>query len=271
MKKKVSPHDNKSLKTFYLYALLVLSFIFISLVIKIIFIYQQSRFDPAHDFTLAVIQQKKVKEIAAFHPEISAVSVLVIHDNNISSDTLAKNYGIAIDGYVITQEGDAVGTDMATFLWSSLLNTTLWQSNLTALDKIRLLILAKNVSTNNRTLEQITLSEQTPDINTLIATALTDQDLASENISIQIINATGVSGLGQRLGKVLTNRGANIVDVSSAQNTQRTTTMAYYGNESYTGDRLQKYLGLTATKLHKQTIADIVITIGNDKKRTREF
>jgi len=236
-----------------------------------IFIYQQSKFDPAHDFILAVIQQKKVKEIAAFHPETAAVSVLIIHDNNISYDMLAKNYGIAIDGYVITQEGDAVGTDMATFLWSSLLNTATWQSNLTALDKIRLLILMKNVSANNRTLEQITLSQQTSDTNTLIATALSDQDLASENISIQIINATGVSGLGQRLGKVLTNRGANIVDVSSAQNTQQTTTIAYYGNESYTVDLLQKFLGLSATRLSKQTIADIIITIGNDKKKTREF
>jgi hypothetical protein len=269
--KKAAQHENKSLKTFYVYAVIVLALICISFAIKMVFIFQQSRVDPSHDFILAIVQQKSVKAIVAFHPETPGISVLLIQDNNLPLAMLAKKYGIATDGYVIEQDQSAMSSDMTTFLWLSLLHTATWRSNLTAFDKIRLLFLAKNVVTNNKTLESINLSQQAPDTNTVIASALTDQDLASENISIQIINATGVSGLGQRLGKLLTNMGANVVDVSSAQNTSQKTTIAYFGNESYTVDRLQKFLGLTATKLSKQTIADIVITIGNDNSNTIRF
>ena len=79
-------------------------------------------------------------------------------------------------------------------------------------------------------------------IATIVSTALTDQDISSENITIQVINATNVTGLAQRLGRVLTNLGADVVDVSSAQNNQAKSTIMYFGNDSYTLDWLQKYL-----------------------------
>src|SRR5438045_6460371 len=102
---KAAQHDNKSLKTFYLYAAVVLILICLSLLIKLIYIYQQSRFDPAHDFILAVVQQKSVKEIIAFHPQTPAFSLLLIQENGIPYDQLAKQYGIATDGYIVMQAG----------------------------------------------------------------------------------------------------------------------------------------------------------------------
>jgi hypothetical protein len=270
MKRKVTVHESKSLKTLYLYALVVLTLIGISLAIKSFYIFQESKFNSAHDFTVALIQQKSVKEIVAFHPETPSISILSMQ-SKIPYDALTQEYGIATDGYIQTQDSVGIETNLTTFLWSSLLHTASWQSNLTVFDKIKLLLLSKNVTTNNKTTNEINLSNQTTDTNTIIVTALTDQNLASENISIQIINATGVSGLGQRLERVLTNMGANIVDVSSTDKEQKKTTIAYFGNDSYTLDRLKKFFGISATKLSKQTIADIIITIGNDKRNTKEF
>ena len=268
--KKAAHHESKSLKTFYVYLGVVLLLICASLVIKMLYIFQESKFDPAHNFTLAIVDGKQVREIVAFHPETPSMSLLRIKDSAIPYDNLAKSYGIATDGYILTP-GVAQDADVTNFLYKALLHMSTWQSNLTILDKIRLFLVSKNVATNNKTSEEISLVNQTPDTNTTIATALSDQDLSSENVSIQIVNATNVSGLGQRLGKVLTNMGANVVDVTFDQKIQKKSTIAYYGNESYTVNRMQKFLNITATVLKKQAIADIIITIGNDKKETKEF
>jgi hypothetical protein len=270
MKKSAHP-DNKSLKTVFLYLAIVFVIICISLAIKVFYIFQQSKFDPAHEFALVIVQHNNVKEIIAFHPETSAISLLQIEDQNLPYATLAKDYGIATDGYIEDQEEINANSDITALLWASIMHTTTWQSNLTVLDKLRLIFFAKNVSINNKSIEQVSLIKKTPDLNTVIATALNDQDIASENVTIQIVNATNVSGLGQRLGKVLTNMGANVVDVSSSQKTQQKSTIAYFGNDTYTVDHLQKILGIEASKIIKQTIADIIITIGTDKKNTTEF
>lgn len=268
MKKAV--HESKSLKTFYIYAILVLILIVISMAIKGFFIIEQSKFDPSHQFTLAVISQNNVKEIISFQPQNPSIAILDITDNGLPYGTLAKNYGIAADGYI--QGIDlSPSNDTTSLLWASIIHTATWHSDLTIVDKIRLLLVSKNVINSNKTNTDVSLVNQNAETNTVIANALTDQDLASENISIQIINATGVSGLGQRLGRVLTNMGADVVDVSTAQNSQEHSTLAYYGNESYTLKRLEKIFGVTATKFSRQQIADIIITIGNDRKEKQKF
>lgn len=269
--KKAAQTENKSLKTFYLYLFAVILIIIISLLIKGVFIIQQSKFDGSHDFILAVTEQNDVKEIIAFHPQISAISALIIQDNNISYGTLAKDYGIPTDGYIGVKGNSDIGSDVTAFIWSSILYTASWQSNLTAYDKIRLLLFSKSVTTNSKTTEMISLLNPAPDIGTTITNALTDQEIADENISIQIINATNVTGFAQRLGRVLTNMGADVVDVSTAQNTQEKSTIQYFGSQSYTVGRLEKLLGLTAEKITTQPIANIVITLGTDKSNTTKF
>lgn len=268
--KKSEQYSSNSLKTFYLYLGVVFVLICISLLIKGFFIVQQSRFDGTHDFTLALTEQNNVKEVVSFHPQTPSIAVLIIQDA-IPYVSLAQKYGIATDGFIQTNDASTIGPDMTTFMWLSILHTGMWQSNVTVFDKFRLFLLAKGTTTNNKTVEKISLSHQSPDMNTILVSALTDQDIANENISVQIINATDISGFGQRLGRVLTNMGTNVVDVSTAQNTQKTSTIAYFGNESYTLDRLQRMLGLRAIKLTKQSIADIIITIGNDMRSTSAF
>jgi len=269
--KKSAHNESKSLKTFYLYILIVFILMVLSLIVKGFFIIQQSRFDPAHHFALAVTEQNQVKEIISFNPQTPAIWELVIVNTTIPYASLAKNYGIETDGYI--QAGDTVSlrSDAIGFLWSSIIHSGLWESDMTVYDKIRLLLLSKNVTANNKTVENITLSNQSTQIDTTAINALTDQEIATENISIKIVNATNTTGLGQRLARVLTNLGANVVDISTAQEISKKSSVAYFGNDSYTLDRIQKMLGLSATKLANQGLADIVITIGTDKQNTMEF
>jgi len=261
--------ERNSLKTFYLYILLVLCVICIALLIKGFFIIQQSKFDPSHDFTLAVTEQGKVKELISFHPQVPSLESLLIQDNP-PYQSLAKDYGIHTDGYIQVDDNN-FSSDVTAFMWASVLHTDIWQSNLTIIDKFRLMLLSKGVTSNNKSSDTISLSNPSQDTSTEITTDLTDQEISNENITIQIINATNISGFGQRLERVLSTMGANVVQISTAQNIQKKSTIAYYGDESYTLDRIEKVLGLTATKLQRQQIADIVITIGTDKSSTNEF
>jgi len=269
--KKTAQTENKSLKTFYLYLFIVILAIAAALLIKGVIVVKDSKFDSSHDFTLAVTENNDVKEIIAFHPQVPAVGVLSIQDNKIPYSVLAKDYGIATDGYIQVNNASDISTDATAFIWSSLLHTTSWQTNLTALDKIRLILFSKSVTTNNKTDESISLINQDSTTQTTITNALTDQDIADENISIEIINATNITGFGQRLANVLTTMGANVVEVSTAQNTQKQTTIQYFGDDSYTLNRVERLVGAIPTKINMQQIADIIITLGTDNSNTNAF
>src|SRR5260221_415334 len=134
MKKKTAQQESKSLKTFYLYALAVCLFICISLAIKGFFIVQQSKFDPAHDFTVAVTQGQNVKEVIAFHTQTPSMTILTIEDNNIPYAALAKIYGIGTQGYIQEDGRMSEKSDISSFLWSSILHTTQWRSKFTIID-----------------------------------------------------------------------------------------------------------------------------------------
>ncbi len=269
--KKAASTESKSLKTFYLYLFIVVLIVIGALLVKGFFIIQRSRFDPSHNFTLAVTENEKVKEIISFHPQVPAISLLSIQDTNIVYPALAKDYGISTDGFIQITDASDINTDITSFMWASILHAASWQSDLTLFDKIRLFLFSKNVTANNNTVENISLPSQNSDVVTAITNTLTDQEIADENISIQIVNATNITGFGQRLSRVLTNMGANVVEVSTAQNIQRQSTMQYFGNKSYTVERLQKLLGIKANKITTQQIADIIIVLGVKEEKTQEF
>lgn len=272
MKKKSAHHQSsKSLKTLYLYSFVVFLLILISLIVRGVILFEQNIFDPAHHFILAVQQKGTVKEIMSFNPQIPAVSVLNVNDKNIPYQMLAKEYGVPSDGYIQLDDSMPLTTDPTALMWSSFMHAATLDTNLTVFDSVRLFLMSKNVATNNEINTDITLKNQSTTNTNEITQALTDPDIASESISIQIINATNVTGMGLRLGRVLTNIGANVVDVSSAKDIQNKTTIAYFGDPSFTLTYLQKLLHVTPTKLTKQPIANIIITIGNDTRNTTAF
>ena len=151
--KKNTHQEHKSLKTVYIYLFLVFLVICIALAIKVFYTYQQSKYDPSHEFILAITQQKNVKEIIAFHPDTQAISLLEIQDQHVSYTKLAKDYGIATDGYIMTQQ-QVNNADITALMWDAIVHTGTWQSDLTILDKFRLLLFTKNVSINNKNIEQ---------------------------------------------------------------------------------------------------------------------
>ncbi len=270
-RKTVHKESSKSLKTFYLYAVLVICVICISLLLKLIFVIQSSKYDSKHHFTIAFTKDQKVKEVVSFSPQVPALAVLKIKDENISMQSLSKDHGIAADAQVEVNNSVTIGQDTTAMFWDSTRNYTSVKTDATLIDLIRLTMLSRDIISNNKIIRDISLTDNKPENNTLIARALNDPTISSENVSIQIINASNVSGLGQRLGRVFTNMGANVVEVSTSYTPQMTSKIQYFGERSYTHEQIEKYLEYPVSQLNRQPIADIVIILGEDMKDTRKF
>jgi hypothetical protein len=93
----------------------------------------------------------------------------------------------------------------------------------------------------------------------------TDETIVNENKSIQVINGTGVSGFGSKFSRMLTNSGATVISVTTARKEVSKTTITYFGESSYTVEKIEKILKEKAKLLQKKGISDIIITLGKDK------
>lgn len=272
MKHKSVPKESKSLRTFYLYAAFVILIICISLVIKLFTLFLQSKFDGHNHFTIAITQDNVAKQIVSFTPDVPAIAILDITDKkNILYSSLAKEYGIAADAQLELKNNVSIQNDIGATLWAATIRYHMIHTDATIVDLLRLVLLSKDTIANNRVIRDIALSDNNPQNNTVIARAMNDPKLSAENVSIQIINASDTSGLGQRVGRILTNRGANVVDVSTAREPQSVSIIQYFGEKTYTLQEIQNLTGFQENELEKQTIANIVIILGKDSARSTRF
>lgn len=271
MKRKSVQKESKSLKTFYLYAVLVLLIIGIALVIKLIFVIQSSKFDGKHHFTIAVTKEQRVKEVIAFSPQVPALAVLTVNDENVSFTSLGREYGISSDIQLEVNNAVPLGQEVTATLWDSVRQYTSIRTDATVIDLVRLALLSREIIANNKVIREITLKDKSAANETFIARALNDPTISSESVSIQIINASNITGVGERLSRVLTNMGANVVEVSTSHTPQSKSKIQYFGERSYTNEQIEQYLGYPVSELTRQPIADIVIILGEDTRNTRKF
>lgn len=271
MRRKATPKESKSLKTFYFYAISVFVVIAIALFIKLVFVVQSSKYDGKHHFTLIVTKNQQVKEILAFSPQVPSLSVLRVRDENIAHISLGKEYGIAYDAQLEVKDSVSLKQETTATLWEALRNYTTISTDATFIDFIRLGLLSREILSSNKVIRDISLKDDSVEKTTLIARALNDPTISSENISIQIINASNVSGAAERLGRVLTNMGANVVDVSTSHTPLEKSEIQYFGERSYTNEQIENYLDFPASEVKEQPIADIIILLGEDIKNTRKF
>lgn len=272
MKKKISKKDDRSIKTFFLYALIVLFFIFASLTIKTVSLLRQSKYDGRH-FVLSINRGEKVEKIVGFSPsdgagQASLVSNLDIKDSELTSSTLGQELGLIPDANLTIASDAPANLDTASILTKTLWNPQSAGSDLTFIDKARLILFSKNA---NVTAQEIRLPAPSNKINEIIKTQFSNDDISSENVTVQIINATEISGLGQRMERIVLNMGGNVVAVSTSRNRTPTSQIQYFGEITYTLKKFEKLFNFPIKKETKKPIADIVIIIGEDSQDTLIF
>lgn len=272
MRKKTATQttESKSLKTFFLYAGLVLVVIVISLTIKAVAIVQNSKFDGQHQFIVALAQGNNVKQIVSFHPG-SSVSLLEIKDKDLSMSSVGKTLGVPIEGKITVTDnfpwGHTILDTMTAIAW----RYNVVKTDITLYDIIRFVLLSKSLSTTNQVTETLSLPQEEREIDKIVAELFIDEGISSENLTIQIINASDTPGMGKRLERVILNMGGNVVAVSTQHNKQSKSKMQYFGRESYTLEKLKRLLPFPVSKLEREAIADVVITLGEDSRGTEKF
>ena len=267
---KTAQNNNKSLKTFFLYAGIVLFFVFVSLAIKVFFLINASKFDGNHQFVIAIGQKNTIKQLVSFDPDKKSATILQLKGKELAFNSLSKTLNIIPDAKINTSEDigdDDIGGEIKTFFFKY----NAIKTDMTIIDIGRLMLLSQKPSLNEQTGKEIFITNDEQKNNNTIKDFFTDEAIFSENVSVQIINASGMPGVGKRLETILTNLGCNIVAVSTSRKNERISKIQYFGNETYTLKKLKNLLGFQLEKTEKKSIATIVIIIGEERKNLNNF
>lgn len=271
MRVKQSQQTGKTVR----FALLFFVFIFLiiigSFIIKGITVVQASLFDGKHRFTVFLQSKNNARHVLlSVSPREETVSILYIDGKKItSSQELSLLLGVPIDA-VVSQQGDGLIFLNSTF-WDFVYSYKKVKTNMTFLDAVRLFIFAKGVPKHNisektyRFLPDVLDQQDTTVLDTLISSFFADSAITDEKRSIHIINASGVLGLGNRVARIISNMGGNVVAVTTGDSMLPVSEIAYSEKESYTLEKLQRLLNVKSVLTNKQAISDIVVILGKDR------
>jgi hypothetical protein len=251
-----------------LFVLLVLGLIILSLLLKVFFVFKNSKFDGSHNFIVGFVGPTKTK-LVSFNPQNKIMSTVNINIS-LDNDMLAKTLEIPVDG-IIKTPNNLQDKDIASLLLKSASPFSTSLEGLTFIDAFRLSVFAKSVQSGSVYDRDFPAGLNDAQKATVLTLSFTDPAIYQEDLGIQIINASDVSGVGSRLASLITNVGGNPILVTTADSPQETSKIIYYQTKSYTVQKLSSYLGFSVEKSNEKGIADVTIIIGKDKINKLNF
>lgn len=273
MKRKKKKLQTNNLKTAFIFIILVFSLIALSLLFKLGVIISDSKFDAKHNFAIVIYSKDNLKNrsIISFAPDNQSISILKV-DTDVKPPTLGRILEVPIDGEIrLNQKLSELeeGKEVELILGKILFKYQDIKTRLTIIDIARLWFFSKSVPASSISIKKLNLlsfEQKFTDeaIDRISAQIFFDNVLSGEKISIQIINGTEVLGLGNRLGRLISNIGGNVVAVSTSDKALDKSEILSLNRGTYTYQRLSKILGFRALKLNEPAISDIVIKIGKD-------
>ncbi len=255
----------KSIKTAIRFTELMIAVILLGLLVRFISSVVQRSYDGQHRFTIAITRKEAHSDILSFSPENQTISLLHVTGG---SSSLARDLSIPIDATVYLSHAVAVDDPRAfmTYLAAHMNETKTLGMN--TFDATALVWFSQKVHSENTTIQRLSL----PLASSVTLTSLfSDQTIYGEGKSVAVINATGESGVGSRMTKLVTNMGGNVISVTAASSDQDASTIQYYGEKNYTVTKLEKVLHFKLVPMVKQTYSDIIITIGIQSNGAQEF
>lgn len=262
MKKQSS--SGKSTRNILLFSLLTLAIIVLSLIVKILLLFSQSTFDSTHQFVLAVRELPSSAVFLVFAPDKNNITDVTFDGGNKNID-FRSEFSIPEDAEVIMQKGNVVNTPQTilTHLLFHLSSYPHYHINLA--DVFRMYLFTQSIQQNALYYKQVAINSPIKEKDGVIQFAFTDHLLYQQEMSIGILNAADVPGLGTRMAKLIQNIGGNIISVSSADTPVKNSNISYSGKKpSYTAIRLSKIFGYPLVKMQNAAISDIIITLGTN-------
>jgi hypothetical protein len=252
----------KSYNLIVVFVSLFLLLITISIIFKIINLFEKSTFDGENHFTISVEGKDKNASLISFAPKSNAIYILNIIDGK--NKNLSSALEIPIDSEINT-DTKINDKNIKAKLFSFLIPFTIKESQLTFIDLFRLWLFTNSVPSNSIYQQEISTDDQSVKLkDSTVYSYFTDQGIAEEKVSIEVVNGTDVFGLGNKLASFLSNTGANVVMVSTADKEEKVSRIDYFGKESYTLRKLSRLLGFKINLVKKRSLADITIIIGED-------
>jgi hypothetical protein len=263
--------ENKSLKKVILFCLVVFILILLSFIVRIVFLIKDSRFDGVNKYTIAIINKNTKTYLLSFDPVDKNINEIVLVSGKNRSIP-GKTLGVLVDATVILKSDAFLTKDRSDdIVYYLLLHSGNIKNNITFIDLLRLNIFAKTISRTGYNYKIISLPKDQNTLDSITSGMFSDAVIIDEAKSIEIVNGTGVDGLGKRLERIIKNAGGNIVAVTNTPTLQKYSKIYYYQNTSYTQSKLQRILNYESEKMQNREIADIKIVIGTDGIREEIF
>ncbi len=270
-----------SLQTAFIFFIVIFLLIIGSFAIKLVSILQQSLFDGDHRFTILfenANDKKKDGLLLSFSPSEKTMSLLQLENlKSTSFQKMSVISGTPIDAFVTFAKPVGMETventkDVTVLLQTGIKQYQSLHTNLTIVDFVRLWFFAKgvigyNISEKEYTLLKNNMSATDPVLDKMISSLFTDATISQEKMTIHVVNASGGIGLGNRLARVLTNTGGNVIAVSTADQIYPISQIAVIQKDRYTVKKLARFLRMPVVSLSKRdgALSDIVIIIGKDR------
>lgn len=250
MKRRPARHHANTFGVAIFIGSLCVLLVLAAILIKLLLVVHKSTFDGEHQFVVAEIEPTQTRFVI-FNPDNNTLTTLVV-TGNLSSN-INYQLGFPMDGMLKTSQ-DILPADLPFALVTH-------DSSLTRIDALRLWLFVFFGHPDvvfSQTLSMHSLANVSAHI-------FSDATVYKEALSVSVSNGTDVSGLGGRINNLLTNIGANVINVTTSPTTLTTSSVAYSGNLSYTAARIAKLLQIPLVHLPSSTVSAITVTIGTDK------
>lgn len=265
MKKKDKAFSNTKIAVvFFVFLAFIIG---ISLLYKFTILLKSGQFTDSRSFTLSVANGKATS-ILSLSPGLGNIAVFEFPEN-VGKKEAGRFLGIPIDGYILSDSLDLNQKPKSLF-FKAIINYDNLKTNFTIIDLLRIAMFTRAVPERSVNVVEIKNTDK-PISDSIVSRFASDNFIEKDNKTVKIINATGISGLGNRLARLLANVGADVLLVATDNNLSRRSTILYIGEKSYTVERLQKVLGYEAIRGSGDSMSDITIVIGKDKVDSAPF
>ncbi len=248
---------------------LFFSLVFMSLLIKFIVIYKNSTFDGLHRKTVAFYQGEGIK-VLSFSPQNKSISLLNVKEN-IKPEDISSYLRIPVETVIVDKSLDIRKTNIFLNLLGVLLKHKNKSSELTFIDIIRLMLFTRSVPSESIYEKDLVEGSDIARKDYVSSTLFADTAISNDKKRVEIINATEISGFGNRMADALSNLGADVVLVITSEKVEDRSRIYYYGEKTYTISRLSSMFRYPTELAREKSLADVIIILGRDSISTDKF
>lgn len=248
---------------------LFFSLVLISLLIKFVVIYKNSTFDGLHRKTVAFYQGEGIT-VVSFSPQNKSISLLNVKES-IEPKGLSSYLRIPVETIIYDNSLNIRKTNIFSNLFGILVKHRNKNSELTFIDVVRLMFFTRSVPLDSIYEKDLFKNSDNVRKDYVSSTLFADTAISDDRKRVEIINATEVSGFGNRMADALSNLGVDVVLVTTARKQEDKSRIFYFGDKTYTADRLSSMFGYPAESTKEKSLADVIIILGKDSISTSKF